>query len=675
MKINNDDLRNQNKVINSIRECFIELLQEEWDVLFLITRKGYWAYKTLMDDAAWEKLKQRNKSAWEKINNGEKKIYPDRYLMKMEKLDELKNKKVFVYDDTMTRGANIFFYYSFLTSERCQISTIPVVYAISTEYPSKQARDMLVNEYQRVARNSKEQNWMETAESVIDKFNNTLKWYRRLTSENLAEVCVYETELFNNNLCPLVIDLPILSCMKRGNYYTKPAYMNNGKGEGILLTKEQFHMITDQNLQWRFVSNHFPNNYIDYASSFFEMKDIDVGYLKNIILNMIVKCKYKLVDDKIKVVFVPFAVYRSMNFSDTVTVFFVLWGETEFGETILNFIKEKIKEKYEQEIDVPKIDIGANKRVIEVMKENHNLCRNMFRSIIFYLSAYIGSEFMNYVKDTIHIELDYDWDFMKSSFSDVFCSSFKEMCDSGKAWNTYFIQTPCVETIRPTNLTSMYNGPKKIAEKELIEKSIRKRVIDKKNDIKYESINTSYEMEQNLLKRVYVIENIEKDLENEFIFKDEKQKKLYLTMAITDMLDNSRLGNAIFVDNQTEIIYRGFRTGENSEILFYKGMEYFYAYVYVYYSIVGNQKYLEYYQKFIDRLELFLSSKKYLGTLISPDDFKFYAEYFGNLSDTRLDEQIRNKKYLLNDYWDPESTSGIRQYVDEAYHNVQIWFG
>ena len=675
MKMNNNDQRNQEKVIESLRECFIELLQEEWTVLLLITRKGYWAYKTLMDDAAWEELKRRNRTAWEKIKSGEKKILPDRYLMKMKNPDEFKNERVFVYDDTMTRGANLFFYYSYLTSKRHNINTTPVVYALSTEYPSKQAHDMLVNEYQRVARNNEEQDWKETAEAVINKFNNTLRWYRRLTSENLAEVCVCETKLFNKNLCPLVIDLPILSCMRIGDNYTKPAYMNNGTGEGILLTKEQFRRLTDQNLQWRFVSNHFPDNYIDYPSSYFEMRDIAVGNLKNVVLNMIVKCKYKLVDDKIKAVFVPFAVYRSMNFSDTATVFYILWGETEFGEDILNFIKGKIREKYKQEIELSKSNIGTNKWVIEVMRENHNLCRNMFRAIIFYLSAYIGSEFKDYVKETIHIELDYDWEFMRGSFSSMFCSTFKKMCDSGKAWNSYFMQTPCVESIRPTSPSAMYNAPKKIATKELIEKCIRKKVIDKKNDINYESINTSEGMERNLLERVYVIENIENDIEKEFIFENDNTKISYLTMVITDMLENSRLGNAIFIDNQKEVIYRGFRTGENSEILFYKGVEYFYAYVYSYYSIVGNKKYLEYYQKFIDRLELFLSSKKYLGTLISADDFKFYADYFGSLSDTRLDEQIRNKKYMLDGYWNPDDTSGIRQYVDEAYHNVQVWFG
>lgn len=674
MKTIYKDQRNREKVTESIRECFIELLQAEWDVLLLITRKGYWAYKTLMDKDAWELLKQRNKDAWEAIVSGKKRIYSDRYLMKMKNPNDFCGKKVLVYDDTMTRGANIFFYYSYLTSERHNINTTPVVYALSTEYPSEQARGMLVNEYQRVARNYKNlyQDWKNKAEHVINKFNDTLQWYRRLTPENLAEVCVNETKLFHDNLCPLVIDLPILSCEKTEAGRTEPAYMNNGKGEGILLTKEQFRKLTAPNLYWTFESNHFPDNYLDYSSSYFEMKEFDVGNLKNAVLNMIVKCKYKLIDDKVKVVFVPFAVYRSMNFSDVAVVFYILWGETEFGRDLLSFIKDKIKKDYYQEVDLTKENIGANEWVRKLMRENHNLCRNMFRSIIFYLSAYIGFEFRHFVKETIHIDLDYDWEFMKDSFSEEFCGTFRNMCGSGEVRKKYFMMTPQVESIRPTSAAEMSNAPKKIATKELVEKSIRKRVINKKNsNINYEN----EDMEQNLLERVYVIETIESDLEKEFIFESEEQKKSYLTMVITDMLENSRLGNEIFVDNQKEIIYRGFRTGENSEILFYKGVEYFYAYVYSYYSIVGNEKYPEYYLKFIDKLELYLSSKKYLGTLISADEFKFYTEYFGGLSDTRLDEQIRNKKYVLNGYWNPDDTSGIRQYVDEAYQNVQVWFG
>ena len=43
-------------IIADMKECFIDLLQKEWDILLLITRKGYWAYKTLMDEAAWNSL-------------------------------------------------------------------------------------------------------------------------------------------------------------------------------------------------------------------------------------------------------------------------------------------------------------------------------------------------------------------------------------------------------------------------------------------------------------------------------------------------------------------------------------------------------------------------------------------------------------------------------------------
>lgn len=649
----------QNRVIASIRDCLIKLLQEEWDVLFLVTRKGYWSYKTLTDDVTWKVLREENPEVMSKIESGEKIIRTDRYLIKCVNVkEEFGGKKVFIYDDTMTRGTNLFFYFSYLTSHNIDVT--PVVYALSTTYPSDETKDNLVTEFQRLTRNGEPRN--SSGNDYVRRFNAKLLWYRRLTPGNLSEICIWETNLFNENLCPLVIDLPILSRMKTEQGYTEPAYMNNGMGAGITLTEEQFQKLTTSQSEWKFIVNQFSDSYIDYCSSYFENRENDTGNLKNLVLNLIVKCKYKKENGKVKVVFVPFAVYRSMGFSDVVKTFFVLWGDTSYGEEMLKTIQKEIAKRYQVFLVLSKDKIDQNALVLKLLGDNHNLSRNLFRSIIFYLSAYIGAEFKKYVWRLTNLELEYDFDFMKESLSEDFVESFKEMIGKGNEQKKYFLNAPCADPVSSTGLTKIENKPRKIASKESIEKSIRERVINKKNSDTHK-----------LFERVYVIETMEDDLEREYVFQDKKERESLLTEVIVDMLENSRLGNEIFVDNEKQIVYRGFRTGENSELLFYSGIVYFYTYIYFYYLLSGAENYCRNYWSFVDRLDLYLRSKQYVGSLISEEELSFYKSYFEKLKSSRLDEQIRNKRYLLDNYWNPHDESGIRAYIYEAYNNVQVW--
>lgn len=666
-------------IIADMKDCFIDLLQKEWDILLLITRKGYWAYKTLMDEAAWNSLDKR---VYSRIQNREKRIYTDRYLCKTLDLKEFQNKKIYIYDDTMTRGANLFYYYSFLIQNGIDADRItPVVYALSTEYPSEQSHNMLLNEFQRISgKELEEERWKALAEERIKQFNKALFGYVRLTPESLSEVCVCETMLFNENLCPLVIDLPILSTVKKENVIsTIPAYMNNGKGEGIQFTKEQFQKLTSGDAAWKFVRNDFSGNYVRTCSSYFENEDIDTGNLGNAIQNLVVKCKYKVEGDKVRAVFVPFAIFRSMSFTDVLNSFNVLWKGTEHWQEIADYIKRKIISPESAETDQLSEDMffAGNPEIRSLMQTDHNLYTNLFRSVIFFVSAYIGYKFKEYVKESTGIQLDYDWNFMEESLSQAYINSFHELIRPGEDYRNYFMKIPVVQHISSVDLSLIFNEPKKIATKELIEKSIRNRIIYKKN-LK-ENEPEQYD-EKFFLERVYVFETIESDLDREFIFGSIDEKKTLLTMVLIDMLENSRLGNEIYVDNKKEIIYRGFRTGENSEILFYSGIEYFYAYIFAYYHFEREEhagdyreQYKKNYQKFIDQLELYFITKKYKGSLISSEDMKFYEEYFRNLEGPRLDEQIMNKYYVLDTDGNSDDSMGIRQFVDQAYRNVRVW--
>lgn len=665
----------------SLREYFIDLLKEEFDRLLLVTRKGYWIFKTLMDDDAWSRLKEEDPASYDAIRNRTKKIiYTDRYLNKcFDDKNEFQGKKIFIFDDTMTHGSNLFFYFSYLNyfcndQNICEsvafpekaVTVTPCVYGLSTEYPSEDAERKLRREFQRVIRNEiSTEDPAETVQNYLKAFNLSLRYKKRFTSENLADLCVFETKLFHANLCPLVIDLPILSSRKKEGQFTCPAYMNCGTGEGIIMTKEQFKGLTAAGSEWTFERNYFEENYIENCSSYFVNSGIDFGNLNSVVHDFIVKCKYREEGDKVRLVFVPFAIFKSMTFSDIIGAFFSMWKDTGHGKEILNYIIENIqgvlKEKLREYPDIYINNLRDSDEMKELLKKNHNLCRNMYRSVIFYVSAYGGSLFREYLYAKAGLETDYDWDFMKESMSDEFIVSFKNLIHEKKNYRDCLMNIPTPDQVSPRGESLVKNEPKKIASKERLEKTVRKRIISKRND---ES--------ENLINRVYIFENIERDMEQEFLFKDAAEKRTLITMVLTDMLENSRIGNEIFIDNQNEIAYRGFKSGENSEVLFYKGLEYFYAYIYAFYYLSG-ENYGKDYSRFSEKLEHYLKNKGYLGHLLSEENMRFYEEYFGSLDDDRRDEQILNKRYVLNRYWKENDISGIKQFVDEAWKNVRVW--
>ena len=76
------------------------LNSDEWDILILITRKGYWIYRIAVPYDLQREAKKKGK-----------KIYSDRYILKCLDMEQFAGKKVWIYDDAMTNGATMFFYY------------------------------------------------------------------------------------------------------------------------------------------------------------------------------------------------------------------------------------------------------------------------------------------------------------------------------------------------------------------------------------------------------------------------------------------------------------------------------------------------------------------------------------------------------------------------------------
>lgn len=64
--------------------------------------------------------------------------------------------------------------------------------------------------------------------------------------------------------------------------------------------------------------------------------------------------------------------------------------------------------------------------VLSALKKNHNMCRALYRAIIFDISNHIGINFHRYVKESIDFDIVCDWDIMKENLEESLIKSLKE---------------------------------------------------------------------------------------------------------------------------------------------------------------------------------------------------------------------------------------------------------
>lgn len=625
------------------------LNSDEWDILILITRKGYWIYKIAVPYDLQREAKKKGK-----------KIYSDRYILKCLDMEQFAGKRVWIYDDAMTNGVTMFFYYSYLTKNGAKVT--PIVFGLSTEYPSENSKRQLVREYERVCRGEEmsDEEQRVKAELEIERFNQVLRWELRMPSKQIGLLCTQEVQYFQDKLCPMVVDLPILSCEAdvdgaRG----EPAYINQGDGRGILIEPSLFEKLKENNSEWKYIDNRVKTETLDVNCSYFRYSsDILSAEFPGILHDGIVKCKAVTTGEKVSLVFAPFAILKSMTFCDVAACFFGMFRDTEYGDTVYRHIFKNEQEDGDWMKNV--------QTVIQRMKEDHNLCRNMYRGIIFYISNVLGQNFSEYFYKTTGISLDYDWRIMDESFPPDFIHTFQRQ---------YREPLNCLKCAFGSEFTKVAPigvaeaGSRKIAaDRGEAELFILNRLIGKKR-----------KEDKKLRDRIYTLEAIEAEFEENFAFQSQAQKKELITDTILAFLDTSRFGNEIYVDNEEEIIYRGFRHGENSELLFLKGMSYVSAFVQAFYDELTTKQpdetkvselYYEYYPDFSENMELYFKKEGLFNYLVRVDVFDFLRKYYREIPGERINEAITGKQVI----WDnAEKTPGMDYFKEQAFTMISQW--
>lgn len=597
------------------------------DIFVLINRKGYWDYKIFFPAGVKHKL-----------NNQKMMIISDRYLEKCSQR-ELKNlvqgKIVSIYDDSLTNGSNLFYYYLLCKAAGAK-EVIPMVYALNSAFPSDNSKVLMRRETARIC---DEEFWGKySKDELIAEFIDKIKFRVLLDNCEIERMSRWQTTLFQQNVSPLVMDLPIINQM-RGT-----------SSKNILLSWEQLDKLKQSaNGRWKYIENIGGGLKEPIIASYFQYEDILLERVfSNLFYNYVVKCKYekcKENENYVRVVFTPFATARSTTFESILECFSLLYDGTPYANKIFD--------------GVPKEEF-----IEEKMEKDDNVCNALFRAVIYRISSYIGNKFQKYVNDVLGLDVEYDWKIMEDNFDSVFIGTHREWCQSfdADAFETQLLQYCDDIKIQPIAEEKIINGDKAKATQEKVNNHIRMRLIGKKK-----AINSPLE------ERIYTFEAIEYELENCFSFRDDRERKTMITNACLLFLETNSFSNYILVNSKEHVLYRGFRYGENSEILLHEDLWFFYAYLYAYYdNAMGKLK--DGYQSFTQRLEEFFRKRGYIGNWITEDGFCFLRDYFGKFeTEEELTEEIARRRYLVENNENGVEDSVQAGFIREAACIVEQW--
>lgn len=617
----------------SIGNYYDEILNADdgkWQIFVLINRKGYWDYKITAVDV------KRKKSQIVCSDRMIEKL-PNQELKKL-----IKGSHVVVYDDSLTNGSNLFFYFLLCKAAGAE-EVLPVVYALNTNFPNDRSHDLMRREAQRFQRGILP--FSQTVEELIDEFVDKVRWRVLLNTSDIDKMSLWQTVLFQKCLSPLVMDLPIFNRESTSPFRDK-----------ITISKDKFSKLcscTDK--RWTFIENKMKIKDETIRATYFHFESkLLSDHFKSLFHDFVVKCKYNYVnDDKVEVVFTPFAIVKSISFKDVIECFLIFFEGTSYGNNILqNFLGS--------------VDGDLSELQVDILKKDHNLCRAVFRAVIFQLSDYIGRQFQLYVFNTIGMEIEYDWDIMKDNFSSDFIETEKSLYESfnDEEFRNKIYKYNGHNNVFPLEVISKFPQNKVKATCEKINCYVRSRIIDKKKSV-----------DISLSERIYTFENMEYEVDNIFYFTNDLERQEYLTRTCLLFLETNSFSNFIYVDDADQIIYRGFRYGENSDILLHESLWLFYAYLWGLYDTFGIHDLKKHYDTLMRKVKNFLSKQGYINLWISEDGFDFLKKYFGDLNEKELGVEIRRRKYWLNYTSINNGKEKMIQsrLIDEAINTIREW--
>lgn len=444
-----------------------------------------------------------------------------------------------------------------------------------------------------------------------------------------------ETLLFHENGIPYCAELPILGEKLDGRI--------NSSYE-MLFTNRQYQMLQEDDGWWKFLKcDQMGYRQKKIENAIFIMKDGPFyGAMPEFIHDFVIRAQInKKADGKVGIVFSPFAILKSVKYNELEDFFFHIFRNTSYARSMQN---KKIAQS---------VDFGSNYYKV------------IYRAIVYVYSYCAGYIFKSYLEQVTNKQIEFQEKDNIYCYEPAFISSVKAIFMNGVNdlfLNTYLFKgfTDVENIVNVSNITSKYGRISNTYS------GVYYFLWSTFNDLKRaRGINTSIG-KKSFLSLEELQEAIYKSSSGSFDFDVLKDT---FTACLCAMLEQSKITNEFYFDEEHQIVYRGFKYAENGEATFELQEKIMFIAVRAYLMKLiergFTQKEIEEdflnsqrYRIFLLMLQDWLLRNNLWNTIITPEAFSMYSEHYRkSIIDIceKLDFLVENKK--------PAYVSMIEEYV------------
>lgn len=598
-------------------------------ILIFMSRKGYWLYRMYKESLTLDVGLCNNVT-----------IYSDRYIYKEDIPPEvLSDKEIYIFDDTVTTGVSLFKVYSILCKKYSNTKVNPFAAYILPE-----KRELQLNMRRLLP---------EIEESSINKFFSLLNTHMHASPGEVGWLSSQQIYVFQKQLVPYVIDLPFLKA--------------DDNKKTLTVSKETFMALTLQGSKWHYVNNSYESSNcmqisgkngqrVMIKSGYFICEDdhLEKVFRENS-LQLVIKCRYEEYDkDNFEVNFTPFAVMGSMRFDEAWEIFQIL-----YNDIAVEYVEEKKKKKEQCEAQSNSCPDSLEGNIVEYSQ----LGTAVYRAIVYAFSMYAKVLFSKYLYGFVDKKIRLDSEIMKENSSELFINAVEKM-----------------DTWEEEEFQNRFDRMRSISKIGIQEKFNVCNFYNIGNDAEGLYAQVHYEVlrrkTQNLNDAFISIEEIQNYVSDILkTFDVKKQINGYLNIILR-MLDQSILGNCLIIKNQ--VIYRGFRFGENSDVmipyfnkyLLNAAIKLFYRCQWLHYEQKGEigELFFKNIPPLFRRIRQKAEKRGYLNILISNEEFEWNEQYFAD-SKRPLNLLIENKLLINCDERDEIIDQNIDECLEELFEN------
>lgn len=541
-----------------------------------------------------------------KLENWTFPIYSDRYILKQWDIEDFSEKEVILVTDTITTGNYLCDLYQKI---KCKTNAKRVILQVLAIDDTIDRTDI-----------------NEDRKRFFDMLDCSNEW----SSNDILKFSSILTLLVYQEGIPYSIELPVLTVADPQVYFSEEDFECIKKGNVL--------WSYDENVQKGYLQNDMTNGILIMENHAFKT------CIPEFILNMTVRVQITRVGEKISLMFIPFAILKSVKFEHLRSFFYILFEGTDYADKIRKY-EEKCKQSGED---------FAQKTYVA-----------LYRAVVYNLSFYIGEELKKYIKTVTGIDIQADDERNRYSFDDDFEKAVREVFESKLELSylsdiisqDYFEKIDCRKEMK--NLCAQYSS------KEYTYTRAHNFMLEVINDIRH---NDYFDGNEYVMRKMATIEEIEALFEYGFLYDEDKRIEDCISKCICSMLNQGELINELYYDSENRIVYRGFRWGQNSDAFCEVSAKVFYAAVLKFYKMTG-ERYQELYEQFLVYLFRFFIDNDLLDRLITVEEFRFYGKYFRMAGENGFRFQIENKEFIIEDR-KPYYIQNVEEYIEGVSFDV-----